>query len=163
MSIKDKFTDEEWQDVVQAPMLAGMAVTAADPGGLWAAIKEGSSMARTLVEAKSNPDPDSLPKIISATLEDSDGRRVTQQNLIGLVKGRKPAEVSSFAVERLREIDALIASKAPEQTEPYRQFVRTTAQNVAEAAKEGGFLGMGGETISDAEKKTLDDIDRALS
>ena len=163
MSIKDKFTEQEWEELVQAPMLAGMAVTAADPGGLWAAIKEGSGMARTLAEAKSNPDPDSLPSVISATLENAEGRRVTQQNLIELVKGRKPAELSAFAVERLGEIDALIAAKAPEHVGTYRELVRTTARNVAEAAKEGGFLGIGGEQISDAEKKTLDDIDRALS
>jgi hypothetical protein len=162
MSIKDKFTEQEWQELMQAPMLAGIAVTAADPGGLWGAVKESSSVARSLIEAKSSPDPDSLPTIISASLEDSEGRRVTQQNLLQLVKGRKPAEVSAAAVERLREIDELIAAKAPDQTGTYRQFVRTTAQNVAEASKEGGFLGFGGETISDAEKKTLEDIDRAL-
>jgi hypothetical protein len=162
MSIKDKFTEQEWEELVQAPMLAGMAVTAADPGGLWAAIKEGSGMARTFVEANSNPDPDSLPSIISTTLEDADGRRVTQQNLIELVKGRKPAELSTFAVQRLGEIDALVASKAPELSGSYREFVRRTAQNVAEAAKEGGFLGIGGEQVSDAEKKTLADIDRVL-
>jgi hypothetical protein len=119
-------------------------------------------MARTFVEAKSNPDPDSLPSIISTTLEDADGRRVTQQNLIELVKGRKPAELSTFAVQRLGEIDALVASKAPELSGSYREFVRRTAQNVAEAAKEGGFLGIGGEQVSDAEKKTLADIDRVL-
>lgn len=162
MTIKDKFTEQEWEELVQAPMLAGLAVTAADPGGLWAAIKESSGMARTLVEAKSNPDPDSLPSIISATLEDADGRRVTQKNLLDLVKGRKPAELSTVAVERLGEIDALIAAKAPELSDSYRAFVRTTAQNVAEAAKEGGFLGFGGEQVSDAEKKTLADIDQIL-
>ncbi len=162
MSIKDKFTEQEWQDVVQSPMLAGIAVTAADPGGLWGAVKESAGIARSLLEAKSSPDPDSLPTIISASFEDSDGRRVTQDHLKQLVKGRKPAEVSELAVERLREIDALVAAKAPEYTDSYRQFVRTTAQKVAEAAKEGGFLGFGGETISDAEKKTLEDIDRAL-
>ncbi len=162
MSIKDRFTEQEWQDLVQSPMLAGIAVTAADPGGLWGAVKESAGIARSLLEAQSSPDPDSLPTIISASFEDSDGRRVTQEHLKELVKGRKPAEVSELAVERLREIDALIAAKAPEYSDTYRQFVRATAQKVAEAAKEGGFLGFGGEKISEAEKKTLDDIDRAL-
>lgn len=50
MSIKDRFTAEEWKSIVQSPMLAGLAVTAADPGGLWGAIKEGSGVARSLVE-----------------------------------------------------------------------------------------------------------------
>ena len=36
--------------------LAGLAVTAADPGGLWGAIKESSAVARGLVEAKMSED-----------------------------------------------------------------------------------------------------------
>jgi hypothetical protein len=33
MGLKDNFTAEEWARVVGAPMLAGIAVTAAEPGG----------------------------------------------------------------------------------------------------------------------------------
>jgi hypothetical protein len=35
-------------------------------------------------------------------------------------------------------------------------------KNVAEASSEGGFLGIGGVQVSDAEKATLADISRAL-
>jgi hypothetical protein len=38
----------------------------------------------------------------------------------------------------------------------------TAAQNVAEAAKEGGFLGIGGVRVSDAERAALGDIAGAL-
>jgi len=34
---------------------------------------------------------------------------------------------------------------------------------VAEASKEGGFLGFGGIRVSDAEKATLADINKALA
>jgi hypothetical protein len=163
MTIKDRFTEQEWQDVVQSPMLAGIAVTAADPGGLWSAVKESSGLARSLLEAKSNPDPDSLPTIISASFEDAEGRRVTQDRLKELLKGKKPEEVSEAAVSRLQQISSLVAAKAPEQADAYKQFLRTTAEKVAEAGTEGGFLGFGGEKVSDAEKKTLADIDRALA
>ena len=36
------------------------------------------------------------------------------------------------------------------------------SKNVAEASSEGGFLGIGGVQVSDAEKATLADISRAL-
>jgi hypothetical protein len=163
MTIKEKFTEQEWQEVVQSPMLAGIAVTAADPGGLWSAVKESSGLARSLVEAKSNPNPDSLPTVISASFEDSEGRRITQDRLKELLKGKRPDEVSELAVNRLQQISSLVAAKAPEQAEAYKQFVRTTAEKVAEAGTEGGFLGFGGEKVSDAEKKTLADIERALA
>ncbi len=163
MSIRDKFTDEEWTSVVQSPMLAGLAVTAADPSGLWSTIKESSGIARTLFEAKSGRDSDSLPVIISATFEQAEGRRLAQDEIKALFKGRKPAEISTIAVTRLGEIRALVESKAPEQANSFKEFVRATAQRVAEAGTEGGFLGFGGVTVSDAEKKTLDDIDRVLA
>ena len=38
----------------------------------------------------------------------------------------------------------------------------TLAQAVAGAHKEGGFLGIGGKQISDAENQALDEISRAL-
>lgn len=163
MSVKDKFTEKEWEDVVQSPMLAGLAVTAADPGGLWSTIKESSAVARSMLEAKSTLDEDSLPVIISASFEDSDGRRVTQEHIKALFKGKKPAEMTDIAVTRLREISALVESKAPGEAGAYREFVRATAQKVAETGKEGGFMGFGGEKVSDAERKTLADIDKALA
>jgi hypothetical protein len=36
------------------------------------------------------------------------------------------------------------------------------SQHVAEAAKESGFLGIGGVSVSDAEKATLTEISSAL-
>ena len=34
MTSKASFTDDEWQRVLRAPFVAGMAITIADPGGL---------------------------------------------------------------------------------------------------------------------------------
>jgi hypothetical protein len=38
----------------------------------------------------------------------------------------------------------------------------TVAQTVASAHKEGGFLGIGGKEISDAENQALDEISASL-
>ena len=38
MGLKEAFAPEEWARIVGAPMLAGIAVTAADPGGVWGAV-----------------------------------------------------------------------------------------------------------------------------
>lgn len=39
MAHKQRFVDGEWNAIVEAPMLAGFAVTVADPGGLVGAFK----------------------------------------------------------------------------------------------------------------------------
>jgi hypothetical protein len=40
MADKSNFTKEEWALLLQSPMIAGMAITAADPSGLWGLLKE---------------------------------------------------------------------------------------------------------------------------
>jgi hypothetical protein len=162
MSIEDQFSDQEWASIIQAPMLAGLAVTAADPGGLWSAIKEGSGVARSLVEAKASGEAGSLLGEIGSAFETSEGRKTAQEGVKTLLKGKKPAEAADAAVARLGEIRALVETKAPAQAQVFKDYLKATAQRVAEAGTEGGFLGFGGEKVSDAEKKTLADIDRAL-
>jgi hypothetical protein len=162
MSIKENFTEEEWRSVLQSPMLAGLAVTAADPGGLWSALKEGTGLARSVVEAKSKGAAGTLLGEIGAAYETPEGRRIAQDKVKDMLKGKKPAEVTDAAVTRLQEIATLVRAKAPQQASAFGDYVRETARRVAEAGTEGGFLGFGGEKVSEAEKKTLADIDRAL-
>jgi len=163
MSLKSQFTDEEWVRVIQSPMLAGMAVTAADPSGLWATIKEASAMAKSIIEAKSNTREDSLPQEIGTAFGTSEGRGIAQDGIKELMRGKKAAEVAEAALARLGEIATFVAAKAPAQSAAFKEFLRTTAQRVAEAGTEGGFLGFGGEKVSEAEKKTLADINRVLA
>ena len=40
MADKSSFTKEEWTLLLENPMMAGMAITAADPSGLWGLLKE---------------------------------------------------------------------------------------------------------------------------
>ena len=35
MATKSSFTPEEWAKLLSSPMIAGMAITAADPSGIW--------------------------------------------------------------------------------------------------------------------------------
>ena len=73
MSLKDSFTPEEWARVVGAPMLAGIAVTAAEPGGLWGAVKESAAVAGAMGQAKA-AGGDALIGEIVAAYETSEGR-----------------------------------------------------------------------------------------
>lgn len=162
MAIKDQFTSEEWAGVLQAPMLAGLAVTAADPGGLWGAIKEGSAMVGTLQKAKAGGAQGSLVSDVVGAFETSEGRSLMQDGVKKLFKGKKPGEASQAAVARLGEIAGVVSQKAPGEAAAFKAWLREIAQKVAESGTEGGFLGFGGEKVSEEEKQTLADIDRVL-
>jgi hypothetical protein len=71
---KASFTADEWSQVVRSAMTAGIAVSAAEPSGLFGMLKEGMASVRTLLEAKSNPSSDELIKAVVADLETSAGR-----------------------------------------------------------------------------------------
>jgi hypothetical protein len=40
MADKSTFTDEEWKLLLESVMMAGIAVTVAEPSGLWGLLKE---------------------------------------------------------------------------------------------------------------------------
>ena len=56
---------------------------------------------------------------------------------------------------------ALAPLPAHEQAD-YKKLIVDAAIKMAEAEKEGGFLGLGGRKISDSEQAAIDDIKIAL-
>ena len=72
-------------------------------------------------------------------------------------------DIGSIATEQLREAVMILQAKTTAtETDAYKRFVMTVAQGVASAHKEGGFLGIGGKQVSDAENRALDEISIAL-
>ncbi len=76
--------------------------------------------------------------------------------------GSKPAEIKAKCIETLRQVAGIVDTKAPGDATAFKSWLRQISQHVAEAAKEGGFLGIGGVAVSDAEKATLAEISSAL-
>jgi hypothetical protein len=58
MATKADFTTDEWKLILGSPMLAGMAVTLAEPSGLWGMMQEGMVSGRALLEAKKSAFPE---------------------------------------------------------------------------------------------------------
>ena len=160
MGLREGFAPEEWARVVGAPMLAGIAVTAAEPGGLWGAVKESVAVAGAVREGKGGANP--LIAEIAAAYESAEGRDLARGVLKEQARGKAPAAVVDAAVAELAAVTALVAAKAPEAAPGFRDWLKAIAARVAEAGSEGGFLGFGGEKVSAAERATLDRIATAL-
>ena len=52
---KSNFSPDEWSRIVGSPMATGMAVTAADPNGLWGLMKEGMVSGWAMLKARQDP------------------------------------------------------------------------------------------------------------
>ena len=162
MADKSSFTADEWKKLVEAPMLAAIAVTAADPSGLWGTLKESIAAGGALTRVKTDAAADPLIKAIAAEYETGEGRSIARDGLKARLGGGKPAEAAGKAVTALGEVAAILDAKAPENAAAARGWLASISQAVAEASKEGGFLGFGGVQVSDAEKATLAQVASAL-
>lgn len=154
--------DGEWRCVVQSPMMASLALTVAEPSGLWGLISEGIAATGPLREALRADEAPEIVKLIVEDLKTSAGRSTAQDGVKATLRGKQPPEARDAAVMALAEAASIVDAKAPAETAAFKAWLKDIAQKVAEAAKEGGFLGFGGERVSAAERATLADIDRAL-
>ena len=162
MANKQAFTPEEWTKILESVVLSGMAVTAADPSGIIGLLKESYASATMFAKAKSDPDARAIIKDVVAEFQTSEGRGIMQEAIKKRFSGASQADISGRAVDALREVSAILDAKAPEDAPAFKGWLREISTKVADAATEGGFLGFGGEKVSDAEKATLSDISKAL-
>jgi hypothetical protein len=162
MADKTSFTKDEWTLLLKSPMIAGMAVTAADPNGLWGLLKESFAGGAALTKAATDPNANALVKAVVADFSTSEGRSVTRDGLKAEFAGGKPADIKTKSIDSLRQVSSLLAAKAPGEATAFKGWLRQISQTTAEAATEGGSLFGGGVQVSDAEKATLSEISSAL-
>ena len=162
MADKQHFTPVEWTKVLESGMLASMAVTAAEPSGLWGTLMETFAGGSAFAVSKHDPSANELIKSVIADFETVEGQASVQEALRKGFAGAKPDEISRRALDHLREVSEILDAKSPGDAAAFKAWLRGISQKVAEASKEGSFLGVGGVQVSDAEKDTLADISKAL-
>lgn len=157
MTSKASFTHEEWDRVLRAPMVAGMAITIADPGG---PIEISKEMMATLRAATVPP---SQEELLAAVALDIQAMVQQKQNPARNFKPTSAASAGTEILDELRAVDAIVAEKAtPEETQAFRGWLVRAAQGAAEAAKEGGFMGFGAVQVSEGEQGMMDQLRSAL-
>ena len=162
MTDKTNFTKDEWALLLRSPMNAGMAITAAEPSGLFGLLRESFAGGAALAQAATDPSANPLVKAVVTDFRTSDGRAVAHDGLKAELANSKPAEIKTKTVDSLREVAALLAAKAPGDAVAFKPWLRQISQKTADAASEGGGLFGGGVQVSDAEKATLAEISSAL-
>jgi hypothetical protein len=162
MASKTTFTPDEWNRILESVMLSGMAVTAADPSGLFGILKESMATGRTLLAAKADPASNELIKSIVNEFESGQGRQTARDQVQSRLKGVPIGAMKDKSIAALREVSVLVDNKAPTDAAGFKSWLHHIAENAAEASSEGGFMGFGGTQVSDAEKATLAEVSKAL-
>lgn len=158
MSVKEKFTPEEWNNLLKAPMLAAYAVAGAAPSRQEDFVREMAGVAEAVIEVEHRVSKDSLLGEVIADIvanAEDESRGPTEKLSLDDVRAR--------ALNTCREVaTALDAKVSPEEAYQYKRWVLLVAEKVAEAAKEGGLFGFGGEQISGSEIATINEIGEAI-
>ena len=159
MTTKANFTPEEWNLLRRAPMMAGLVVVAASPSGPVGILQETFAVGKVLADAKAQS-PGELISSLVADLTTEEGRKAARPT--DLV-GKSPEQIKSNALDSLRQVGTLLDQKArPEESQAVKRWLHDTGKRVSEAAKEGGFLGLGGTQVSEQEKAALNELGRSL-
>ncbi len=149
MTTKTDFNAEQWSAIVEGPPLAGMIVIAAERGGT---LRESIEMSRAYTDARQGQPGGELIDELLKSPPSIDPARYSS-----------PEELRSNGFARLREaVGALEGTADTEEIDSYRGFVLAVAERVAHAHKSGGFLGVGGQEVSDAEQAALDEVREAI-
>lgn len=158
MSLKDSFTPEEWKTLVRAPMMVGYAVAGAAPSGGIGFVKEMKAIADAIFDAGEQTGTGSL---VGAVVDHIKSNATDQYE--GPKETVQAAEIKDRVFEVCRQVNLILQSKASnEEADSYKRWLLALAQKVAEASKEGGFLGFGGTRVSDSETAALSELAAAL-
>jgi hypothetical protein len=159
MATKVDFTADEWDQIRRAPFMAGLAVVAASPSGPFGVIKEMFAVGKMLAEVKTQGASNELVKALVADLETG----AHEQSAPAELRGKAPDQVKSYAIESCRQAAALVEKKTrPDEAQGFKQWLVSVCQKVAEAAKEGGFLGFGGTRVNEQEAMAIKELSTAL-
>lgn len=161
MANKSDFTPTEWKKLVQSPLLAGYAVSAADPSGFIGLLQEAFAAARMLSSARAEPG-DGLIKSVAEELLTSSGRADAREGVRTVVQGANLDEIKTRALDALGQVALALDAKAGAHAAPFKTWLLDIARQVAEAGLEDTFLGFGGIRMSEKEKATLAELSHTL-
>jgi hypothetical protein len=149
MTSKSDFSADEWSTIVEGPLLAGMRVVTARRGGT---IRESLAIGQTYARARrQHGESDLLDDLVSSPPAMDPSRLPSD------------ADIGRVTTEHLGKAVQLLERRAsPEEVDAYKRFVLTLAEAAADAHREGGFLGVGGEKVSEGERVALDEIAASL-
>src|SRR5690349_2172117 len=109
MATKANFTHEEWSRVLAAPVITGLAITAADPSGVWGLLKEGMASGWALLNARQDASANSLVKAVAEDFA-GEGRSLVRERLQREFKGAQTSDLKRKAVDELRAVSSLVAT-----------------------------------------------------
>jgi hypothetical protein len=157
MATREDFSADEWETIFQSPTMAGMVVITAGKSGPIQAVKEMFAVSKALLDADQQGAGGSLVHAIVAAAKAGERPEAPAQ------QPKSIEEARTMALDHVRRTAALVDAKGPpEDAQAFKRWLVDVGQKVAEASKEGGFLGFGGTQVTDEERAAVGELSAAL-
>lgn len=161
MTTKADFPEHEWRVLRNMPHLVVVATAAAGGSGLFGTLKEAIAPAGALAEAITGHSE------LLRNVCDKEEMKAAVEDIKEALKPTEFAAVQSYfhqqAVSKARVALGILREKgSADDVKAYAEFLMKLGHRVANAAKEGDFLGFGGERVSESERVFLGELAQAL-
>jgi len=161
MVTKNDFSAAEWNTMRDAQFLVGFATVMAGSSGL-GTVKELFALSQGIMANQSSEIP--LIRDLTSNTEMQAAQMSLKQSLGGVQAKPTGDDLRHNALNQVRSAIACLESHNASKPEidAYRRMLYNCAEKVANAAREGGFLGFGGTQLSEGERSFLDELRTTL-
>ena len=154
-TLRGRFTDAEWNTIRLCPLAVTLYVVTASPSGVRPIAREVAAATegmRALVRV-------ALPtSLVDVAFGSADGE-VEIPTSGDLDTGSQRTAM----LRSVRDAAAVVKEKCPIDHRSFGQTLTALTRKVAEASKEGGFLGAGGSLVSEQEERAIAEISTILA
>jgi hypothetical protein len=155
------FTDSEWGLLVGLPQAVVTAASAATHDSARKTRTENSAGLAEISDARASASP--LVAAVAAAAVEAAGDPELGEEL-PVVEPGDPIGYADDVLDRAAQVSALLAGKAEQSdAETYKHWLVEIADLVVGAASTGGVLGLGAETVTEAERSFRDELAKALA
>jgi hypothetical protein len=147
---------------LDATILSGAYIVLASPSGLGGLLRESVGLSLAIADPVKDPEAGNLVQALATEFT----KKELQQELKQVqsdMDTSNPQAYKQQAIDKLHQAATMVARKASaEEATGLKRWWYTIAERTAQAAKEGSFLGISGERVSEEEKAALQEIAAAL-
>lgn len=158
MATKNDFTTQEWEAVLQAPLLAGMVVIISDVS-MTAMARELKGLFEAILAQEA---PADAQELVAAVVADYAARAERNEKLEQPQVNSDEDPMQQLMDQLQQDLSVLDTKTSPAEKAGFCTWLLQVAQATAEAGREGGFLGIGSVRVSDQEKEALEELRRVF-
>ncbi|SCL24552.1 hypothetical protein GA0070624_2943 [Micromonospora rhizosphaerae] len=155
------FSDEEWGLLVGLPQSVLAAASAAESDGTRRTMAENAAGLETIAAGRESASP--LVAAVAGEVVSRVGDPEAGEEL-PVIEAADPQAMIDDVLGRARQAATLLAAKLDEGAAgAYKHWLVEIAEQVVSAASTGGLLGLGGDVVSDSERRFRDRLAHVLN